>query len=290
MAKPVTLGPGVQYVLTGVAYEILDVLNDGNILVQTLMPPQQKSIHPAKVLRQYWRAGTLRFALPGEANVRNEKALPFKIAYEFADLHGLPRSLALETWHRYRLIHPLLKLTARERTEEVLQERIETYKQELLAELREMVGRGEPIVLLGQHIGKGGGSKKGSQASAEDKSAHLPRARRNESEQDDRETQEKSPATFASSEDRNEATGSGTPGGSTSQIIPFPLSITRRTVQRWIRRFQQGGNDIRCLAPSYHRNGPQELYMAPEVQEALKQAIYIGSSAGLMLRSYNLHS
>ncbi len=55
---------GVQYLLAGVAYEILEVLHDENILVQTVMPPQQKGIHQANWLRRHWRDGTLQYVIP----------------------------------------------------------------------------------------------------------------------------------------------------------------------------------------------------------------------------------
>jgi putative transposase len=274
MPKPVTFGPGVQYLLAGVAYEILEVLNDGNILVQTMMPPQQKGIHQANWLRQHWRDGTLRFALPSETNVKEEKGLPFKISYEFADLHGFPRLLALETWHRYRLIYPLLKLAPRERTQEVIQERIKAYQEELLAELNEMLKERKPVVLLGHHIGKGIGPRKHKDTSAKDALDHLPRMEEKENDREEEETSAEAPVSLE--DQKKEREGGPEPRGEViARAKHFLSSITRRTVQRWIRRFKQGGGDIRCLAPSYHKNGPQDLYMIPAVQDALKKAIYI---------------
>ena len=73
LRKSLIFTPGVQYLLPGVAYEILEVLNEENILVQTVMPPQQKGIHQASWLRQHWCDGTLQYVIPQETHCQESE-------------------------------------------------------------------------------------------------------------------------------------------------------------------------------------------------------------------------
>src|SRR5207244_2264391 len=50
-------------------------------------------------------------------------------------------------------------------------------------------------------------------------------------------------------------------------------SISYRTVCRWLESFEESHWDIRSLVPAYHRNGPKRLYLHPDVQDVIKQAI-----------------
>ena len=134
MPKPFIFKPGVRYTLEQdgekpVGYEVLEVLEQGGILVRNIKDPiKMKEVHHTKALRTSLWDGTLKFGLPGKANLKQEAEVPLKTSYEFAALNDLPEVIQKITEQRFLLIEPLLHLAPRERTEDFVNTRINTFQ------------------------------------------------------------------------------------------------------------------------------------------------------------------
>jgi transposase InsO family protein len=254
MPKPYVFEPGVQYTLKQVGYQILETLAQGDILVQNITEQDgKKVVHHQEMLRQCWREGTLKFVLPGKVNLREDgdtlkttDGIALKTSYDFSVLSDLPQEIRVITRHRLDLVKRILHLSPRERTKAKVEDLISRYVNELI----EQRGEHAITILLGNHIGKGKGprKKKGVQ-SPTIAIALLPA-----------EKEADSPARKGKSK---ETTKSDKP------------SLTYRTACRWLESFEQSHGDIRSLVPAYHRNGPQRLYLHPDVQEVIKEAIKV---------------
>jgi hypothetical protein len=162
-----------------------------------------------------------------------------KTAYTFADLADLPTQLQDITWHRYQLIHPLIHMSSRQRTKQVVEERIRTY----LSSLEEEKIPGQEAFLLSLAQARGSSTQQETLADAvSEPSTHHPQA--------PIETKQRS--------------------GTLSQPTPH---LTPRTVARWLHRYQESHGDIRNLVPSYHQRGPQHHRLTPAIEKLLQQAI-----------------
>lgn len=254
MPKPFVFEPGVQYILGEVGYQVLEMLAQGDILVQNITEQDgKKVVHHQKMLHRCWREGTFTFVLPGKANLREDGAtlkttdgIALKTSYDFSVLRDLPQEIQDTTRQRLELIKRILHLNPGERTKANVEDQITRYVDELL----ELRGRGDITVLLGNHIGKGKGprKKKGMQSSII--VLDLPPA---ENETDSLACKGKKK--------------------SKGKTKPDKPSISYRTVCRWIESFELSHRDIRSLVPAYHRNGPKRLYLHPDVQDVIKKAI-----------------
>ncbi len=254
MPKPFVFEPGVQFTLDEVGYQVLEMLAQGDILVQNITEQgAKKLVHQQETLRRCWREGTLKFVLPGKANLREDGStlktadgIALKTSYDFPALRDLPQEIQDITRQRLELIKRILQLNPRERTKQNVEEHITKYIDELI----ELRGRGEITVLLGNHIGKGKGPRKKRRTQPPTIALDLSPA----------EKEADNPACKAKK----------TSKGKTKPEKP---SIAYRTVCRWIESFEQSRWDIRSLAPAYHRNGPKRLYLHPDVQDVIKDAI-----------------
>jgi hypothetical protein len=148
MSRPVTFEPGIEYVLQGVGYQVTQVLNDGTLVARNLATNTHVS-QRLDLLWQYWLDNILQFACEGP-NLRDIAGTILKTTYTFADLADLPSHLQEITWHRYQLIRPLVHLPSRQRTKQVVEERIRTY----LSSLEKEKARGEHGYLFGLHVGR----------------------------------------------------------------------------------------------------------------------------------------
>jgi putative transposase len=238
MSQPVTFEPGTQYVLQGVGYQITQVLHDGTLVAHNLATNTYVS-HRLDQLWQHWQDNTLQFERSGP-NLQDIAGTTLKTTYTFADLVDLPAHLQEITWHRYQLIRPLVDLPSRQRTKQVVEERIRTY----LATLERERAQGKHTFLFGQSVGQATRPwPRTSQA------ASVP--------QDPAQTTDPSP----SNADRPPA------------HQKEPLDLTPRTVSRWLRRYQTSHQDIRSLVPSYHLRGPHQGSLHPFLETLLQQAI-----------------
>lgn len=125
MTQPVTFEPNARYVLHGVGYQVLQMLDDGTQVVRNLTT-NALITHRVTELWQAWQDNTLEFAREGP-NLQQRAETSLKTAYTIADLADLPTPLQDITWHRYQLIHPLIHMSSRQRTKQVVEERIQTY-------------------------------------------------------------------------------------------------------------------------------------------------------------------
>jgi len=108
------LAAGTRYLRDGRAYVVLQVLQDGRLLVEDQSVGGQ-AVATREELTAAWAGGLLRFEVRGPgAGARGEAALP--TAYTIADFHVLPEAARAEAWRRYTLIRPLLAWPAGART------------------------------------------------------------------------------------------------------------------------------------------------------------------------------
>src|SRR5260370_9233541 len=254
MPKPFVFEPGVQYILGEVGYQVLEMLAQGDILVQNITQQDRKKVvHQQEMLRRSWREGTFKVVLPGKANLREDGAtlkttdgIALKTSYDFSVLQDLSQEIQDITRHRLELINRILQLNPRERAKENVEQQITKYVDELI----ELRGRDNIPVLLGNHIGKGKGPRKKKETKPPTHALTLPPV----------EKEAGSPASKGKQKSK----------GKTKSEKP---SISYRTICRWIKSFEESHRDIRSLVPAYHRNGPKRLYLHPDVQNGIKQAI-----------------
>jgi len=254
MPKPFVFEPGVQYILGEVGYQVLEMLAQGDILVQNITQQDRKKVvHQQKMLRRSWREGTFKFVLPGKANLREDGAtlkttdgIALKTSYDFSVLQDLSQEIQDITRHRLELINRILQLNPCERAKENVEQQITKYVDELI----ELRGSDNIPVLLGNHIGKGKGPRKKKETQPPTLALALPPV----------EKEAGSPASKGKQKSK----------GKTKSEKP---SISYRTICRWIESFEESHRDIRSLVPAYHRNGPKRLYLHLDVQDVIKQAI-----------------
>ena len=146
MSQPVTFEPGVHYVLQGEGYQVIQVLGDGTLVARHLATNTHIS-HRLDQLLQHWQENILEFARLGP-NLREIAGTTLKTTYTFADLADLPRQLQEITWHRYQLIRPLVHLSSRQRTKQVVEERIRAY----LSFLEKEKTQGKPTFPFGRAV------------------------------------------------------------------------------------------------------------------------------------------
>lgn len=254
MPKPFVLEPGVQYILAERGYQVLEMLAQGDVLVQNITEHDaKKDVHQQEMLRRSWREGTFKFVLPGKANLREDDAtlktpegIALKTSYDFSVLRDLPQEIQDMTHQRLELVKRILHLHPLEHTKQKIEEEITKFVAELILSR----GRDGTTVLLGNHIGKGKGPRKKKGKQPPTSTGALP------------PTEKEADSLFC--------TGKNKSKGKTTADTP---SITYRTVCRWIESFEQSRWDIRSLVPAYHRNGPQQLYLHPDTQQVIKNAI-----------------
>ncbi|GLV56073.1 hypothetical protein KDH_29170 [Dictyobacter sp. S3.2.2.5] len=237
MTQPVTFEPNARYVLHGVGYQVLQMLDDGTQVVRNLTT-NALITHRVTELWQAWQDNTLEFAREGP-NLQQRAETSLKTAYTIADLADLPTPLQDITWHRYQLIHPLIHMSSRQRTKQVVEERIQAY----LFSLEEgNIPRREAFLL--------------SLTPAKDSSVQQ------------EASADAVPA--LSNNDPRPLIEKEQPSGTLSQPLP---DLTPRTVARWLRRYGESHGDIRSLVPSYHQRGPQHHRLTPVSEKLLQQAI-----------------
>jgi putative transposase len=233
MSQPVTFEPGVHYVLLGESYQVIQVLNDGMLVAKNLATNAHIS-HQITQLWHHWQAQTLEFTLQG-ANLRPSSETHLPTAYAFANLADLPPRLQDITWHRYQLIRPLIALSSRARTQQVVEHRIQEYLSSL-----------DPAL-----------TSHNTASNEQDTSQReMETIQRSHTRDLDASQQEEQHAMLASS----------------LPLAPL-FDITPRTVARWIRRYQISHEDIRSLVPSYQARGPRHNRLSPLLQALLQQAI-----------------
>jgi hypothetical protein len=125
MTPPVTFEPHARYVLHGSGYQVLQLLDDGTLVVRNLTTNSLMT-HRLTELWQAWQDNTLEFAREGP-NLHHSTETALKTAYNIADLADLPTQLQDITWHRYQLLLPLIPMSSPQRTKQVIEERIRTY-------------------------------------------------------------------------------------------------------------------------------------------------------------------
>lgn len=271
MSQPVTFEPGVHYVLQREGYQVIQVLGDGTLVARHLAT-NTHICHRLDQLLQHWQENTLEFARSGP-NLR-EIAIPsLKTTYTFADLADLPGHLQEITWHRYQLIRPLVGLSSRQRTKQVVEERIRTY----LSFLEKEKIQSEPTFPFGraivQRLAESPSSSPRDQMEQALTDDLLPLTPDDEREPPLPDNAHALPREMRDSKRRRSSidnTEEGIDAGIPSQPL---LDLTPRTVSRWIRRYQVSHQDIRSLVPSYHQRGPHQSQMSPFVETLLQQAI-----------------
>jgi putative transposase len=248
MSKPVTFEPGIQYVCQGTAYQVIQLLHDGTLVARNLTTHTQTAVR-LDFLWQQWQENTLEFAREGP-NLQDRADTPLKTTSTFADLADLPPQLQEITWNRYQLIRPLLLLSPRQRTKQVVEERIRTY-------LFSLEQEGQTFG-FGLRVGQGRSpvAQESAQAPREDLPDHHPRPKT------EQVSQHREPTTSSSLQEHQEAVA----------LQPL-LALTPRTVSRWIHRYQTSREDIRSLVPAYHQRGPHHSQLSPLVEALLQQAI-----------------
>ena len=266
MSQPVAFEPGVHYVLQREGYQVVQVLHDGTLVARHLATNTYIS-HRLDQLLQHWQENTLEFARSGP-NLREITGTTLKTTYTFADLADLPDHLQEITWHRYQLIRPLVYLSSRQRTKQVVEERIRTY----LSFLEKEKTQGEPTFPFGRAIARRKTEPSSSSPRDQTEQAHtddLPPTTPN----DEREPllPDNDPS-FLRETEASEHTPSSIDKATATPLQPL-LDLTPRTVSRWIRRYQISHQDIRSLVPSYHQRGPHQSQMSPFVETLLQQAI-----------------
>src|SRR6266496_1286976 len=158
MSNSLTFQKDGRYLLEGITYQVLEMLAQGGILAQNITERgAKKVVHQQKTLGRCWREGTLKFVLPGKANLREDDVtlkttdgIALKTSYDFSVLQDLSQEIQDITRQRLELIKLILRLNPRERTKANVEEQISKYVDELIA----LRGRGKITVLLGNHIGK----------------------------------------------------------------------------------------------------------------------------------------
>jgi hypothetical protein len=200
-----------------------------------------------------------------------------KTTYTFADLADLPPTLQDITWHRYQLIRPLLHVSSRQRTNQVVEARIRTY-------LSALEQAGTHALLGSLH---------------QQRVSEPPQAPSSSERLDGTQTQEllipflspsgepflqhHSPAAGHALHELtqkqhppsslhpngNEYRGADLPSAQPQPLLP----LSTRTVSRWLRRYLDSHEDIRSLVPSYHQRGPHHTRLHPLVEALLQQAI-----------------
>jgi hypothetical protein len=233
MSQPVTFEPGVHYVLLGESYQVIQVLNDGMLVAKNLATNALIS-HQITQLWHHWQAQTLEFTLQG-ANLRPSAETHLPTAYAFANLADLPPRLQDITWHRYQLIRPLIALSSRARTQQVVEHRIQEYLSSL-----------DPAL-----------------------TSHNTTSKEQDTSQREMGTIQRSHTCdldASQPEEQHAMLASSLP------LAPL-FDVTPRTVARWIRRYQISHEDIRSLVPSYQTRGPHHNRLSPLLQALLQQAI-----------------
>jgi len=258
MPKPIVLEPGVQYILgkgeNQVGYQVLEMLAQGEMLVQNITEQGgKKLVHRQDMLRCCLFEGTLRFVLPGKSNLRENVSTlrtadgrALKTSYDFSVLSDLPTKIQDITRQRFELVKRIFSLRPGERTKDNVEVEITTFLDELI----KAKGRDGIPDLLGNHIGKGTGLRK-----KKDMQSSII-----ESTQTSAVKAYNIPTRTGKKKDRKPQK-------------PFVLSISYRTVCRWMEDFEQSRCDVRSLVPEYHKNGPQRIYIHLEVQDVVKRAI-----------------
>ena len=238
MTQPVTFEPNVRYVLHGVGYQVLQMLDDGTQLVCNLAT-NALTTHRLTELWQAWQDNTLEFAREGP-NLQQRVETSLKTASTLADLTDLPMHLQDIAWHRYQLIRPLLHLSSRQRTKHVVEERIRAYFSSL--EEEKIPGRTSFFLSLAQ--------PRDTSAQHDTSSGDaVPQPAQTH------------PLSPVETKQLSEILSQSSP------------HLTSRTVSRWLRRYQESHEDIRSLVPSYHQRGPQHHRLAPVIETLLQQAI-----------------
>jgi putative transposase len=237
MTQPVTFEPHARYVLHGSGYQVLQLLDDGTLVVRNLTTNALMT-HRLTELWQAWQDNTLEFAREGP-NLHHKAETTLKTAYNIADLAELPTQLQNITWHRYQLLLPLIPMSSSQRTKQVIEERIQTYL--FSPEEEKILGR-EAFLLSLAHAKNTSAQQEASAGAVPTLSNTFP--------QPPAKTQRQS--------------------GIPSQLPPH---LTSRTVARWLHRYQESHGDIRSLVPSYHQRGPQHHRLNPVIEKLLQQAI-----------------
>lgn len=273
MSQPVTFEPGVHYVLQGEGYQVIQVLGDRTLVARHLATNTHISHHLDQLL-QHWQENTLEFGRSGP-NLREIAGTTLKTTYTFADLADLPPKLQDITWHRYQLIRPLVDLPSRQRTKQVVEERIRTY----LSFLEKEKTQGEPTFPFGRAIVRRTAKPASSsprdqieQALPDDLLPLTPDDER-ESPLPDHDLSLSLPRETRDSKRHRSSIDNAEEGADTEMPFQPLLDLTPRTVSRWIRRYQISHQDIRSLVPSYHQRGPHQSQMSPFVETLLQQAI-----------------
>ena len=261
MPRPFVFEPGVRYTIQQdgehtIGYQIQEILKQGNVLVRNVAAQDDRGeVHSIETLRQALWAGKLKFGLPGRANLRKEAGSPLTTSYDFATLADLPEEVRTVTENRFALVVPLLELTPRQRSDTYITEQVNTFIRLLLDAQKP----GAAVVLFGEHIGKGKGPRKNKAAAA-----HGEGEQTEVGDEDEQEAEQ--------TEASDEGDGSVAPSLHSGKKPEVP-TISCRTVRRWVRLLEESGGDIRSLAPSYHRNGPQKMYTPPDEQGVIREAI-----------------
>jgi len=261
MSLPVTFEAGVHYVLHGEGYQVIQILSEGMLVARNLATNAHVA-HRITELWQQWQENTLEFARSGP-NLRDTAGIPLKTTYTFADLADLPPKLQEITWHRYQLIHPLIHLPSRQRTTQVVEERIQAY----LSLLEREKAQGEYTFLFGLRVGRGTSLTQRPSSPAPGSSGRA--------STDDRPIQAASREALLQSHaspthpDGDEALDADRPSAHREPL----LALTPRTVSRWLRRYLESQQDIRSLVPSYHQRGPRHSHLSPLLEALLQQAI-----------------
>jgi putative transposase len=243
------------------AKRLIQLLSEGMLVARNLATNTHVA-HRITELWQQWQENTLEFARSGP-NLRDTAGIPLKTTYTFADLADLPPKLQEITWHRYQLIQPLIHLPSRQRTTQVVQERIQAY----LSSLEQKKAQGAYTFLFGLRVGRGTSPTQRPSSPVPGSSGRVP--------DDDLPTKAASrEAHVPSLASPLEANGDEALNADRPSAHQEPLlALTPRTVSRWLRRYLESQQDIRSLVPSYHQRGPRHSRLSPLLEALLQQAI-----------------
>ena len=131
------LGVGTRYQWDGRTWVVVQVLRDGQVLVED-QPGGGQAVVTRAELTAAWDRGAVRFEVRGPG-ARAEGAATLPTGYTIADFHVVPEAERGEAWRRYALIRPLLAWPAQVRTRRA----IEAYLSSLSSDAGRAAGKGD---------------------------------------------------------------------------------------------------------------------------------------------------
>jgi putative transposase len=110
---------GVRYKLRGEVFVVRQILVGGKLQVEN-QSFGGVFVVPVADLVAAWGADELIFEVPA-ALARTNTSEPLGTDYTYADFQSLPAPVQAESWRRYQIILPLMKMSSRQRTREAVE-------------------------------------------------------------------------------------------------------------------------------------------------------------------------